>query len=1341
MITADFTYEGTCANVPTQFFPDVTPIADTILWDFGDGNTSSEWSPIHTYDGTGSPYTVTMTAKAAGQTSTVTKPVNITAFDLQITLVADTVACRDEFPPPRGTSSPTQFSVTAKFQGSATPTSVVWSNGDIGNTLTPDSAGFYYVVATVGSCQISASVNVQEYGQITNTMAMWYFGQEAGIDFNTIPPSPLSDGVMTANEGCTAVSDRNGQILFYTDGSSVYDKNHTEVATNIGGDPDATQSVIAVPFPGDETMYYIFTTEAVYGTNSFKLKYTTFDLKLNNGTGGVVSSNNVLFEKSTERLTSNGTWLIMHEYGSNTFRAYPLLQTGIGLPVLSSIGSVHSTSIERNGQGYMRLSQDGSRLAVALSNNDNSNYIELFNFSNSTGKVTNYTPLDLGAAGATGQVYGIEFSPSGAKLYATVKNAGSSLIYEYRSDTLSKAKFIGSIPPTPFAGELGAIQYAPDGQLYVAINGSPNLGTISVTDDTTQTSTFNANGFTLASGKESRLGLPNFVQSSANQTGLAGMSVPLTTCINDTVTVSGIPTSIIDNFQWTILNPSGNLVFNSTNQIDTYVPTTVGTYKVSLRVTNRCGLDTLLTQDMEVVDIPPVFDSGISQWAFICDDTGITLAAYLVNDPSLTYSWSSGETTNSIQVTQPGNYTITVMNQTGCSRSYTTQIIDIRPDIELGPDLTICEGDFLAPLDPGFAGGTYAWTENGGSPTTSQTRAVDTSVPGTFKYVVTVQDPITLCTTSDSVTITINPSPQVGVTATNSPGCNNSQGQLDISISSTGLFSYTVSGPTPSFGTDITGPAGPINVSNLAVGFYNVVVTDEISGCNYVFTTSIQDVGAGFTIGTPTVVPLCGSADVTIPLNGTPAYPVNYTITDQISGNVINGSVASGNIILPLDAPSSFTIDATDFATCTQSFGPFITNENQRADLTVVLDNCTDPPTLIATTNATTPTFTWSGGTPLSQTDDIPNKTSTIEIPPLTGTWTVKVSDLGPLCDSTVSITVNPIQLQTVNVSVNGNSCDGQLTLSSNVTPSGSYTYQWRKDGTVITGQNGPNLIATSSGDYVLRVRNQQTACDVYADTVSVNVYQPITVALSSTSLCQDQPFTLTAETMTTRSVIYTWKLDGNVISGETDSTLNATQEGAYEVIAETDQGCSTSATLNITLSPTDYGNLPVSAIICPLETDPLLSQIDLDPGGSFVSYLWMDDSGNQLSTSRVYTATAGGVYTVELTNQFGCTTEDTVRVTEDCVPRVFGPNAFRPNGTNNEFFLFTKYLTDFEIFIYDRWGSLVYHSDQKDFRWDGRLNGQLLPAGTYAYVVKFKSEFKPVEGLKEKHGGVILLR
>jgi len=83
---------------------------------------------------------------------------------------------------------------------------------------------------------------------------------------------------------------------------------------------------------------------------------------------------------------------------------------------LSSIGSVHSTSIERNGQGYMRLSQDGSRLAVALSNNDNSNYIELFNFSNSTGKVTNYTPLDLGAAGATGQVYGIEFSPSGTKL-------------------------------------------------------------------------------------------------------------------------------------------------------------------------------------------------------------------------------------------------------------------------------------------------------------------------------------------------------------------------------------------------------------------------------------------------------------------------------------------------------------------------------------------------------------------------------------------------------------------------------------------------------------------------------------------------------------------------------------------------------------------------------------------------------------------------------------------------------------------------------------------------------------------------------------------------------------
>jgi hypothetical protein len=71
---------------------------------------------------------------------------------------------------------------------------------------------------------------------------------------------------------------------------------------------------------------------------------------------------------------------------------------------------------------------------------------------------------------------------------------------------------------------LGAIQRAPDNQLYVAINGSGVLGTIQVNEDTTQLSAFNPSGFALLGGTNSRLGLPNFIQFQGNAFGGPGFS-------------------------------------------------------------------------------------------------------------------------------------------------------------------------------------------------------------------------------------------------------------------------------------------------------------------------------------------------------------------------------------------------------------------------------------------------------------------------------------------------------------------------------------------------------------------------------------------------------------------------------------------------------------------------------------------------------------------------------------------------------------------------------------------------------------------------------------------------
>jgi gliding motility-associated-like protein len=118
----------------------------------------------------------------------------------------------------------------------------------------------------------------------------------------------------------------------------------------------------------------------------------------------------------------------------------------------------------------------------------------------------------------------------------------------------------------------------------------------------------------------------------------------------------------------------------------------------------------------------------------------------------------------------------------------------------------------------------------------------------------------------------------------------------------------------------------------------------------------------------------------------------------------------------------------------------------------------------------------------------------------------------------------------------------------------------------------------------------------------------------------------------------------------------------------------------------------------------------------------------------------------VNLVNIFGCASTDQTRVDIECTPKITGPNAFRPGGVNSDFFLYTFFIadTDFTIFIFNRWGEMVYQSTQRNFRWNGGYNNSIaqpLPPGTYAYIVKYKSAYQPGAGVQEKRGGVVLLR
>lgn len=143
------------------------------------------------------------------------------------------------------------------------------------------------------------------------------------------------------------------------------------------------------------------------------MRYSLFDLKLNAGNGALQQKNVLLFSKSTERITANQNWLIVHEYGNNIFRSYPVAADGIGQPVYSEVGSDHSFQSAVNAEGYMKIGPRNN-VAVALSTPCTSNLVELFTLNDSTGRLDNFRQIDLNEP--NGQVYGVEFSPGGSKL-------------------------------------------------------------------------------------------------------------------------------------------------------------------------------------------------------------------------------------------------------------------------------------------------------------------------------------------------------------------------------------------------------------------------------------------------------------------------------------------------------------------------------------------------------------------------------------------------------------------------------------------------------------------------------------------------------------------------------------------------------------------------------------------------------------------------------------------------------------------------------------------------------------------------------------------------------------
>lgn len=340
--------------------------------------------------------------------------------------------------------------------------------------------------------------------QLQNTN--WYFGNQTGLNFNdgTQPATIITNNIMSSNGGTAAVSDEFGNLLFYTDGITIWNKFNMVIYNGFGlyGSTSVSQSVIIVPKPNDPNLYYIFTNQ---GQQLFTkgLRYSLVDLIGIYGIHVETFVKNVpLLSRASEKLTAvynpidNSYWVVSFAPStdpnvSDTFYSYKVDFTGVNLRAQSSFTFPFTPNVQFSG-GQMKISQDGTALAMAHNTIDVDarygiqNYTSLFTFDFDliTGEVT---AMNSSFICNQFNYYGIEFSPDGNLLYVTgthkMSDSNVFPVIEEEMGTLYQIPFRSqtqeNMGTTLYEGldPIYALQLGIDGKIY-AVNSSGNLGII-----------------------------------------------------------------------------------------------------------------------------------------------------------------------------------------------------------------------------------------------------------------------------------------------------------------------------------------------------------------------------------------------------------------------------------------------------------------------------------------------------------------------------------------------------------------------------------------------------------------------------------------------------------------------------------------------------------------------------------------------------------------------------------------------------------------------------------------------------------------------------------------------
>jgi len=450
-----------------------------------------------------------------------------------------------------------------------------------------------------------------------------------------------------------------------------------------------------------------------------------------------------------------------------------------------------------------------------------------------------------------------------------------------------------------------------------------------------------------------------------------------------------------------------------------------------------------------------------------------------------------------------------------------------------------------------------------------------------------------------------------------------------------------------------------------------------------------------------------GSISLTIQDGHSGPYTTNWLQPAGLHTNTLNNLSAGTYIVQVVDAYECFfvydTITVIDDPAPTVNLNNII-NEScsmSNGSVTAVVNNANPPVN-----------YHWS----------IPGSGNTATVGNLpAGTYSVTITDnLG--CTDTDTVTLVNFPGPEISIdSIHNEMCssnDGAIFTSING-GSQPFSFVWNSSPV----QTGQNLTGVQAGNYTVTITDAYS-CTATANAVITNTPPP------SVLLSNIRPDTCRKKTGAAEISVnggnppynYSWSAD----SLNHSTSITNLSEGTYYV-SVTDSLCTKVVSFVIPLIPGPKADFEVYPLVTTID-DPTFRFNNLS-SGIIDHWLWnfLDHKySDEINPYHSFTEVGHYHVTLTVTNNSGCI--DSVSKEAIVIDRItlFVPNCFTPNGdgVNDYFIIAGQNITDFELFIYNRWGELVYKSTDINQYWDGRHKGVVVPEGVYGWVLNYSEDW-----------------